>query len=480
MRASYSKKNHSQATKELQTSRLHENVELQTSRPHENIDSSKELQTSRPHESDSSKATMRIPLLILLLITEQVLSVPPASSLHSVSRPFLYDAHCGATESASTSISLLMAVTKHLCCRRQRAAGVPSPTTRGTALVGTQPRLAVANGTLATVPPTAATAPLEQLRQSDPAAIGAASIQFLSTQETLLDEPSRQLAAAVGISEAERVAAESSCFSEAERDADDKNTPGDLSDREQHQHHVVEDQAVFRAPAEDLADRVPTTPRPRPRFFGGAGVFFGNIMGRFLDTLDSGIFAPISSDGFFAPLSSSHEQDEEDSPQEEEKINCSSVEEEDPNEQLVFGIGLPRTGSHSLAEALKMLGFRGLNVCLLTRSRSKHFLESELSISNRIFSRGRFEVDNSMFLRYQNTFFESGKEAKFILLTRASDSAWKQSVERWDEKNLVGSCSRPAFISAVTVSFIALPSCEISRCQTRVTIMFGITHSNKS
>jgi len=133
--------------------------------------------------------------------------------------------------------------------------------------------------------------------------------------------------------------------------------------------------------------------------------------------------------------------------------------------QLIFGIGLPRTGSHSLAEALKLLGFHGSNSCLLTKSKVDHSSDnvgspasatpvttkSKLNFFNPKKSTqtevtvvspsdhgtspssrgGRFQVDNSMFLRYERLWMKN-PSAKFILCTR-ENQAWRQSVSRWDE-----------------------------------------------
>jgi len=93
----------------------------------------------------------------------------------------------------------------------------------------------------------------------------------------------------------------------------------------------------------------------------------------------------------------------------------------------VYGIGLPRTGTHSIAEAMKLLGMRGMNSCMLTLSRVKHVTpEGQRTIGN-------FDVDNALFRTYQKIFHENPL-AKFILTTRDAES-YQDSVERWNGKN---------------------------------------------
>ena len=55
----------------------------------------------------------------------------------------------------------------------------------------------------------------------------------------------------------------------------------------------------------------------------------------------------------------------------------------------LFGIGLPRTGTTSLAKALRTLGFKGENYCLLSDTTSK---------------------DDQTFFKIDNSYYKSYKE----------------------------------------------------------------------
>jgi hypothetical protein len=114
----------------------------------------------------------------------------------------------------------------------------------------------------------------------------------------------------------------------------------------------------------------------------------------------------------------------EDTDSQAEKAKEAQMEKAKANQ--IYGMGLPRTGTHSLAEALKHLGCRGLNKCVLTRSVVKHVPKSKTV-------NGYFDVDNSRFRDYQKAFDEN-PNAKFIVTTR-EHKAWVDSVKRWDEKN---------------------------------------------
>ena len=93
------------------------------------------------------------------------------------------------------------------------------------------------------------------------------------------------------------------------------------------------------------------------------------------------------------------------------------------NQHIIFGIGLPRTGTTSLAEALRILGIQGSNFCLLNKIYTID--ESKNSIA--------FEVDNSFFKIYQNL-FEQNSNAKFILTVR-DNSSWRKSMSGFEYDN---------------------------------------------
>ena len=81
----------------------------------------------------------------------------------------------------------------------------------------------------------------------------------------------------------------------------------------------------------------------------------------------------------------------------------------------LFGIGLPRTGTTSLAKALRTLGFKGENYCLLNDTTNK---------DNQTF----FKIDNSYYKTYKEL-LEDNKKSKFILTIRDSRS-WRKSVRK--------------------------------------------------
>ena len=82
----------------------------------------------------------------------------------------------------------------------------------------------------------------------------------------------------------------------------------------------------------------------------------------------------------------------------------------------IFGIGLPRTGSSSLAKALRTLGYKGENYCML---QNQEFKEEKPS----------FRVDNSFFNIYKELFLEY-PNSKFILTTR-EDNSWRESINKF-------------------------------------------------
>jgi len=85
---------------------------------------------------------------------------------------------------------------------------------------------------------------------------------------------------------------------------------------------------------------------------------------------------------------------------------------------VIYGIGLPRTGSSSLAAALRILGYEGSSWCAL-------HAEGEVSPTLK-----EFWVDNG----YYETFglFDIHKDDKVILTTRNADD-WRASIERQRE-----------------------------------------------
>lgn len=93
-----------------------------------------------------------------------------------------------------------------------------------------------------------------------------------------------------------------------------------------------------------------------------------------------------------------------------------------PSENLVFGIGLPRTGTHSLAEALKNLGYRGRHNSSISGKRHVQYTPKSGQFA------GYFHVDTSHCRRYEQL-FNDHPNARFVVSTRL-DEDWKESMER--------------------------------------------------
>ena len=89
----------------------------------------------------------------------------------------------------------------------------------------------------------------------------------------------------------------------------------------------------------------------------------------------------------------------------------------------IFGIGLPRTGTTSLASALRILGYRGSNYCML---------KDEGSTDTNIKQKNSFQVNNSYYDIYQELYNED-EASKFILTIRDRDS-WKASISALSSK----------------------------------------------
>jgi activator of HSP90 ATPase len=85
---------------------------------------------------------------------------------------------------------------------------------------------------------------------------------------------------------------------------------------------------------------------------------------------------------------------------------------------MIYGIGLPRTGSTTLAEALRILGYRGSNFCSLT-------------FSINIESNEQFSIDNSYYKVLSELIIDAEKDDLFILTTR-KDVSWKRSIKSFN------------------------------------------------
>ena len=91
---------------------------------------------------------------------------------------------------------------------------------------------------------------------------------------------------------------------------------------------------------------------------------------------------------------------------------------------FIIGIGLPRTGTTSLAKFLRNLGFVGKNFCIIHDSVENDCPEMEEK---------KFLIDNSVFRNFRQKLINSNKQTKFILTTRDRKS-WKQSINSMKAK----------------------------------------------
>ena len=92
----------------------------------------------------------------------------------------------------------------------------------------------------------------------------------------------------------------------------------------------------------------------------------------------------------------------------------------------ILGIGLPRTGTTSLAKFLRNLGFCGKNFCVIHDNRKNDLVKIKEK---------SFLIDNSAYRNYKQKLIYSNRKTKFILTTRDKKS-WKQSINRMKTKKL--------------------------------------------
>jgi hypothetical protein len=101
----------------------------------------------------------------------------------------------------------------------------------------------------------------------------------------------------------------------------------------------------------------------------------------------------------------------------------------DPNENLFFGLGLPKSGHRALGLALNELGLRGLKTSAVTNVETKYYPKSR-SVT------GLFHLDSGHHASYKEV-VRSNPHAKFILTTRDtatggasdSDDEWSVALE---------------------------------------------------
>ena len=92
----------------------------------------------------------------------------------------------------------------------------------------------------------------------------------------------------------------------------------------------------------------------------------------------------------------------------------------------IIAIGLPRTGTTSLAKFLRNLGFYGENFCIINNKSEDNFNEIKQK---------SFLIDNSAYRNYREKLLNSSRETKFILTTRDKKS-WEQSINCMKAKKL--------------------------------------------
>jgi hypothetical protein len=90
---------------------------------------------------------------------------------------------------------------------------------------------------------------------------------------------------------------------------------------------------------------------------------------------------------------------------------------------MIYGIGLPRTGTSTLAEALRLLGLQGNSYCGLYNKQ-------------RVDKGADFIVNNTFYNRVDELLKMSNPEDKFILTTREYNS-WKNSMSKFPEAEVI-------------------------------------------
>ena len=109
----------------------------------------------------------------------------------------------------------------------------------------------------------------------------------------------------------------------------------------------------------------------------------------------------------------------------------------------IYGIGLPRTGTNSLALALNRLGIHGENYCVLNHHKQKYDTQNNDDImqpqpysQTQCPSNYKFYVKNDVYRNVEDFIDEKldeDKETKFILTDRDKDE-WVTSIDNIQEK----------------------------------------------
>ena len=98
--------------------------------------------------------------------------------------------------------------------------------------------------------------------------------------------------------------------------------------------------------------------------------------------------------------------------------------------KYIFGLGLPRTCTNSLGSALHLMGMNGECKCILNdfhnkREKDDHSKDYKYIIYNDAYQ----ELDT---LLHDDKIYDN----KYILTMR-NDESWKQSIQKFDKKELV-------------------------------------------
>jgi len=87
---------------------------------------------------------------------------------------------------------------------------------------------------------------------------------------------------------------------------------------------------------------------------------------------------------------------------------------------MIYGVGLPRTGTRTLEAALEILGFSGSHFCILTGGESHRQ------------SNHTFRIDNSLYEIFGALErFEINIKDLYILTDR-EEKEWEESIKKWE------------------------------------------------
>ena len=89
---------------------------------------------------------------------------------------------------------------------------------------------------------------------------------------------------------------------------------------------------------------------------------------------------------------------------------------------MIYGIGLPRTGTRNLAKALQEFNLKGIHFCILDNCNDPSTTIAE--------ERADYIVNNSYFKKWRQL-FKKDSTAKFILTTRNKED-WLKSISKYE------------------------------------------------